>query len=81
MSGPKYIIIRETVAKSLAIDAGTFALFAGLIGLGVWLDSTAMQWAGFFVATVTAISLSARPRTHFTIDGARKRLDEIEAGL
>jgi hypothetical protein len=44
-----YIIVIEPVGKSLARDAGTFAMFAALIGLGVLLDSAAMQWVGAII--------------------------------
>lgn len=80
MTRPKIIIIRETVAQSWAIDAGTFLLFAALIGLGVLLDSGAMQWAGFIVGMAIAVSWARRKETHCTIEQARVRLDEIEDG-
>lgn len=53
----KIIIIRETVLQSWLRDLGTFAMAAGLIGVGWALGSTAMQWFGF-IATV--IFLTAR---------------------
>jgi len=49
----QYIVIHETVLKSWARDASTFVLFGGLISIGILLESSAMQWAGFFVAIVT----------------------------
>lgn len=52
----EFIVISETIFKSWARDASTFALFAGLIGVGILAESSAMQWAGFFVAIVTLIS-------------------------
>lgn len=52
----EFIVISETIFKSWARDASTFALFAGLIGVGILAESSALQWAGFFVATVTLIS-------------------------
>lgn len=51
-----YVVVRETVTQSWLRDAGTFATFAALIGLGVFLDSTAMQWAGFLIAVVTVVA-------------------------
>jgi hypothetical protein len=84
MSEKKHRIIisrRETTFKSWATDASTFALFAGLIGLGVFLESAAMQWAGFTVAFITLLTKAAgvEKASTFDLDGARKRLDEIEA--
>ena len=54
----RVILIHETVAQSWGRDAGTFAMFVGLIGLGWALDSTPMQWAGFVVAI---LAVRARP--------------------
>lgn len=55
MSKPEiqYVIVHETVLRSWIRAASTFALFAGLISIGILLDSSAMQWAGFFVAIIT----------------------------
>lgn len=52
----EFIVISETIFKSWSRDASTFALFAGLIGVGILAERSAMQWAGFFVAIVTLIS-------------------------
>ncbi|GMB80512.1 hypothetical protein NN6n1_12940 [Shinella zoogloeoides] len=48
----QFIIIHETPLQSWLRDASSFMLFACLIGLGVVVGSTAMQWAGFFVAVI-----------------------------
>jgi hypothetical protein len=52
-----------------------------MIGVGVVVESDAMQW---FAAIVTflhffALSSGYRKRNTFSLEGARKRLDEIEA--
>lgn len=75
------IIIHETVAKSWMRDASTFALFGGLIGVGILLDSSAMQWMGAIIAFITIIEKSTglHAKNRMTIDQARKRLDELEA--
>lgn len=51
-----------------------------LIGMGVLLDSSAMQWMGFVVTILTAlgIALGKMRIEGMTIEEARKRLDEIE---
>ena len=55
MSKPdtQFIVLHETILKAWMRDASTFALFAGLISIGIILDSSAMQWAAFFVAIIT----------------------------
>ncbi|MGR9056045.1 hypothetical protein ACU8NH_09065 [Rhizobium leguminosarum] len=72
------IILHETVLQSYLIDSSTFLLFAALIGLGVYLDSNAMQWIGGLMGIVT-ISARAIRKDRLSIAGARKRLDELEA--
>ena len=72
------IIAREeTVLESWGRDASTFVLFLALIGIGVLLKSSAMQWAGFFVAMVVVLKLSSgygRERT-FTIEDAPAEIE------
>jgi hypothetical protein len=54
----------------------------GVIGVGVVVDSTAMQWAGFIVLSLLVVSAVAgqyRRDFDLTIEQARARLDEIEA--
>jgi len=51
----QFIILHEKPLQSWMRDASSFALFAGLIGLGVVVDSTAMEWAGFFVAVIITL--------------------------
>lgn len=75
------IIVHETVWQSYARDAGTFVMVAGLIGLGVLLDSTAMQWFGALMAFLMLLIRGNRRwhETHMTIQEARAKLDELEA--
>ena len=81
MSEKKVIIVtrQETVARSWARDASTFVLCASLIGLGVLLDSAAMQWLGAVLAFIAILMRSSglMARNTFDIKGAQKRLDEI----
>lgn len=75
------IIIRETAIQSLVKDAGTFALFASLIGVGVLLDSGAMQWVGAIVGFTTIFTWVIRgtSKNRMTVEQARVRLNEIES--
>ena len=75
----KVIVIHETVLQSYLIDTSTLFLFVSLIGIGVYLESTAMQWVGAIVGFFTLggrISRNGRK----TIAEARKFLDDLEAG-
>ncbi|MCZ7855007.1 hypothetical protein O9X81_00090 [Agrobacterium salinitolerans] len=73
------IVIHETVLQSYLADSSTFLLFAALIGLGVYLDSSAMQWVGAIIGFLTMAGRISR-LNRLTIDQARKRLDALEAG-
>lgn len=83
MAKPELIIIHETTLKSWARDASTFALFAALISLGVYLDSGAMQWMGAIIAFITVMSKATgmHKAARKTIPQARAYLDELEASL
>lgn len=74
------IVIRETLAKSLVRDAGTLGLFVSLIGIGIALDSSAMQWTGATVGFLTIIGRASGIRKELTIQQAREYLDNLEAG-
>jgi hypothetical protein len=56
-------------------------VFVIMIGLGVAVESTAMQWAGFilswFLIIIIAVNMVNCDKG-LTINEARKRLDEIE---
>ena len=69
----------ETPKKSWLRDASTFALFFALIGVGLVFDSSAMQWAGFFVAIVLTIGKASNTADkHTSADDAIARINEIK---
>lgn len=75
----EFIVISESIFKSWSRDASTFALFAGLIGVGILAESSAMQWAGFFVAIVTLISRAGGMKVkRMTRDQAIAHLQTLE---
>ncbi|MFU0504155.1 hypothetical protein [Pseudaminobacter sp. NGMCC 1.201702] len=74
------IILHETVLQSYLIDTSTFILFLALIGIGVYLDSTAMQWIGAIIGFFTIAGRASRKR-RMSFDEARKRIDELEASV
>lgn len=75
------ILIHETILQSLARDAGTFATIAGLVAIGIVVESTALQWIGAIMGFLTVIARSsgAVQRSRMTVAQARTKLDEIEA--
>jgi uncharacterized protein (AIM24 family) len=74
------VIIHETVLKSWLRDLSTFALFAALIGLGVFLNSSAMQWMGAIIAFLTVCGKASglHKKNRKSIAEARQFLDELE---
>lgn len=60
MAETKIIFIHESVLGSIASDLVTGAILAGLIGLGVFLESSAMQWAGFLLVGMSIIGRASR---------------------
>lgn len=74
------IILRETALQSLVADAGTVGSFLSLIGIGLWLDSAALQWVGAILGFVFIIIRARGRNKRRTIAEARSYLDELEAG-
>lgn len=59
----------------------TVAMQVGVIGIGVAVESTAMQWSGFVVLALIAVALSilkADEKKDLSIQGAREYLDRLE---
>ncbi len=77
---PEILVIHETVAKSRLRDLGTFVWVSAIIGLGVVLDSSAMQWFGAIVAFIILLNRARGAVRRVDVAGARKLLDEIEQG-
>ena len=77
------IVIHQTPLQSWVRDASSAAMFIGLVGIGVVLDSIALQWAGAILGFLVIISqaISLRENHKMTVEQARKRLDEIEASF
>lgn len=79
MHQPKFIFIRKTPLDSVIRDASTAAGILCIIGVGVYFQSAAMQWAGFVLVFCHLLlaGTGVKPRT-LTIAEARAYLDEIE---
>ena len=68
----------ESMVTSWGRDAGTFALFLALIGVGVWMESVVMQIAGLFVAIVILVSKAQNTAKKY---GSPKEAIEYLKGL
>jgi len=74
-----YIIKQESVLISWARDASSFVLFIALIGVGIWFESSALQWVGAFVALVILLSRTKGVRKFFmSADAAIAEIERIK---
>ncbi|RJG46540.1 hypothetical protein [Mesorhizobium sp. DCY119] len=78
---PEILVIHESVWHSFVRDATTFLMAVSIIGVGVLLASTAMQWVGAIVFFLAVAGTAAAHKNRMTIEEARKRIDELEATL
>lgn len=80
---PEVIVVHESILASYLKDFATFGSLCAVVGIGVVLDSPALQWvAGLcWVIVVLGAAMKSINSQRFTVAGARKRLDEIEASL
>lgn len=80
MSKREVILIRETLRDSVIRDLTTVICFVAMIGIGVWLDSSALQWIGAFLGFIAIMSRSINlmEKSRYSIEEARRRLDELE---
>jgi hypothetical protein len=54
------ILLRESLLESVLSDLATLATVVGIIGIGRYLDSAAMQWCGFLMLCVIALGRVGR---------------------
>lgn len=54
------LYIHETLWQSIARDVSTFLMLASVIGLGWWMQSSAMQWAGFIMCALAILNRVGR---------------------
>lgn len=51
----------------------------GVIGLGIWANSAAMQWSGLVLLAILALALAVGERKNgLTFDEARAEIDRLE---
>ena len=76
---PKLIsIVHENLKESVASDCFTFGMLVGVVLVGKWVDSDALQWIGGLMVIFGVISKTFYKFPKMTIDQARSKLDEIE---
>ena len=73
------IIINETVWESWQKDIVSFGSLIICIAVGVYLDSSALQWIAGFMFILMLLTRALAQTKRLTIPQARKRLDELEA--
>lgn len=73
----KVIIIRESVMESIITDTFTFATVVGIILVGKWVNSDALQWIGGFMTMMLIMSWASN-KERLTVNEARAKLDQIE---
>lgn len=78
-------IIIETNPKWKPLRAAYSALWIiGIIGVGVAVDSSAMQWAGFVLSAIFALAIGIRntviEQSGMTVQEAKEKIAKIEKG-
>ena len=70
----------QTSKQSIVCDTYTFVMILATIGIGVLLESTAMQWVGFLMLFVILMVRASKLRKEstYTIEQAKKKLAELE---
>ena len=59
----KHHVLHESLRESIISDVSTLITTVFVIGIGVFLGSSAMQWAGFIMLAVTVLVLASGKRS------------------
>lgn len=80
MTDTEVIVIRESLGESIAKDVSSVAALTAAVSLGVWLESSAMQWIGGVLWIIAIVSRLLRllKDNRMSIEEARAFLDELE---
>jgi hypothetical protein len=75
------IVIKEPFWPSLVKDTYTAGTLLATVGVGVWIESSALQWAAGIIWILWVLGRAARfgKDNTYSIPQARAKLDEIEA--
>lgn len=81
MSETEVIMVRESLRESVMKDISSVAALTGAVSLGVYLESSAMQWIGgiLWMLVVTSRLLRFVKDNRMSIEEARAFLDKLEA--
>lgn len=74
----RIIFIRESMWQSIVSDTFTYGGLLAMIGVGVWLDSNALQW---IAGLMWVLALGGRLRNEsgrMTLEQAKKKIEEWE---
>jgi hypothetical protein len=75
----QFIVITESIFQSWARDASTLALFVSLIGIGIALESSALQWVGAFVGFTVIMARAAGKAKKLTKEQAISFIKGLDA--
>lgn len=79
MAKQEIIIIYRTSFQRVVSWFTAVAGFVALIGIGILLDSSALQWVGAIIGFLVIYVAGTKTNNAYSIADARKRLDELEA--
>lgn len=83
MNGQKILLVYETPASCLLSDLITISCPVSLIGIGVLLQSDAMQWFGFIMSFIVIlarqVSGNSKIKLCKSVDAAKDWLDSVSA--
>ncbi|MBL4757416.1 MAG: hypothetical protein JKY32_07210 [Rhizobiales bacterium] len=76
---PKHTIIflRETITECFIRDASTLLTVLAMIGIGVYVESDAMQWLGAVFAFIAIMSKSKSVALHYNLEEAAQKIKEM----
>jgi|GEM_PF-6838397 len=81
MAEKQILLVHESLAQSIMKDLISGVTLLSMVGIGVWIDSGAMQWVAGIIWLLAMVGKSTAyaKNSVFSFDDARKRLDEWEA--
>lgn len=83
MAETKFLIVHETVLQSVAKDLISAATLLSMVGVGIWANSSALQWAAGIIWILSMFGKSAnlsKQNTVHSFAAARRKIDAWEAG-
>lgn len=76
---PPIVVIRQSVREAVISDISTVVSLVAVIGIGVLLDSAAMQWIGAILGMLSVVSRASKVARRMSIAEARAFIDKLEA--